>query len=74
MNVIIGGLIALALGIWGLVAWWWLVVETFQAVLPVILILGGLIAIAAGLRGMERQAKLTTQKPERERAQQKRSA
>ena len=61
MNAIIGGLIALALGVWGLIAWWWLVVETVQAVLPVLLILGGLIAIAAGLRSVEKQTSVAMQ-------------
>jgi len=49
MGALIGGIIAVALGIWGLAAWWQLFVKGLQAAVPFFLLLGGVIAIAAGI-------------------------
>jgi len=46
---IIGGTVAVVLGVVGLLSWWWSFVELIKGVLPCILILGGLIALMAGI-------------------------
>ncbi len=49
MPSIIGGAIAIALGIWGLSAWWWSVAEVFRGLVPILLLIGGLVALSAGI-------------------------
>lgn len=55
MPSIMTGLLAISLGLWGLSAWWWSVVEVLRGVLPVALIFFGVIALAAGVSGLRRQ-------------------
>lgn len=49
MSTIVFGLVALALGLWGLSAWWWSVVEMLRGFLPIALTLLGLVALGAGV-------------------------
>ncbi|MDD5449927.1 MAG: hypothetical protein PHO42_04940 [Candidatus Omnitrophica bacterium] len=46
---VIGGLVAILLGLIGLIKWWELFVRALLATVPSILILGGLVALAAGI-------------------------
>ncbi len=46
---VIGGIIAIVLGLVGLFRWLALFVSALKATVPAILILGGLIALAAGV-------------------------
>lgn len=46
---VIGGLVAILLGLVGLIRWWALFVRALLATVPSIFILGGLIALAAGI-------------------------
>lgn len=46
---IIGGLVAIVLGVWGIMSWWTAFVEILKGIVPCILILGGLIAFFAGI-------------------------
>lgn len=50
MLSIVFGLIALSLGFWGLVKYWWYMVDVLIAMLPLLLIGGGAIALLAGIR------------------------
>ncbi|MBF0348499.1 MAG: hypothetical protein HQL81_12610 [Magnetococcales bacterium] len=49
MANIIFGLIALALGLWGLSVWWWSVVELLRGIVPLFLIMLGFVALGAGI-------------------------
>jgi len=49
MPSIMVGLLAISLGLWGLSAWWWSVVELVRGVLPLALIFVGVLALAAGV-------------------------
>ncbi|MBF0162492.1 MAG: hypothetical protein HQL88_09410 [Magnetococcales bacterium] len=49
MANIVFGLVAIALGLWGLSTWWWSVVEVLRGVVPLLLILIGPVALAAGI-------------------------
>jgi len=49
MPNIIFGLVAIALGLWGLSVWWWSVAEFLRGVAPIALILLGLVAVGAGV-------------------------
>ncbi len=57
MANIIGGLIALALGIITLLFWWWRVVDLIQGLVPLALIAGGLVAAFAGLSMIDEKGK-----------------
>lgn len=46
---VLGGIIAIILGILGLVCWWDWFVHGLQAIMPAILVLGGIIALFAGV-------------------------
>lgn len=48
MGNVVGGLVAVALGILTLVSWRWRVLEVVQGLLPILLILGGIVAVYAG--------------------------
>lgn len=50
MKLGIGGVIALALGIWALVYSWWFVVEILQGLVALGLVVVGVLAIAISIR------------------------
>jgi hypothetical protein len=60
MKLGIGGAIALGLGVWALVSWWWFVVEIVQTLVALGLVIGGALAITVAARRMYR-AKQTGQ-------------
>jgi fatty acid desaturase len=49
MPNIVFGLLAVALGSWGLATWWWSVVELLRGIVPLALILLGFVALGAGV-------------------------
>ena len=53
MMALVGGLIALVLGIVGIVVWWRPFLEILMGVIPVILILGGALATYLGIGAMK---------------------
>ncbi len=55
MKLGIFGGVALALGLWALVEWWWFVVEVFQGLLAFGLVVGGGLAVAIAARRMLRE-------------------
>lgn len=46
---IVGGLIAVILGVYGLIAWWSSFILVIKGTIPAFLILGGIIALVAGI-------------------------
>jgi hypothetical protein len=58
MFSIVLGLIAVCLGIWGLVNYWWYIIDFLAAILPLLLIFGGCVAIMAGIRNTGLTAKI----------------
>ena len=50
MLSIVFGLIAICLGFWGLVKYWWYMVDLLVAILPLILMAGGVVALVAGIK------------------------
>ncbi len=65
MLSIVFGLIALSLGFWGMVKYWWYMVDVLIALLPLLLIFGGAIALLAGIKntGMRSSFKVKTKVP-----------
>ncbi|UCG59394.1 MAG: hypothetical protein JSU70_07750 [Phycisphaerales bacterium] len=60
MRLGIIGAVALGLGVWALVSWWWFVVEIVQSLVALGLVIGGALAITIAARRMYR-AKQTGQ-------------
>ena len=52
MPSVIFGLLTLALGLWGMTAWWWSVTEFLRGAVPVVLIGLGIVALAAGVQSV----------------------
>ena len=49
INVVFG-LVAVCLGIWGMVTYWWYTIETLIAIFPLVLLFTGTIALLAGIK------------------------
>jgi len=49
MGALIGGIIAVVVGLLGIIRWWSLFVKGLQAAVPFFILLVGIIAIAAGI-------------------------
>jgi vacuolar-type H+-ATPase subunit I/STV1 len=66
MLSIVFGLIALSLGFWGLIRYWWYMVDVLIAILPLVLIVSGAIALMAGIKntGIRTSFKVTKNKDE----------
>ena len=46
---VLGGIIAIIIGVWGIMSWWWSFVELLKGCIPPMLVLGGLAALFAGI-------------------------
>jgi len=46
---VLGGIISIFIGIWGIVTWWWSFVWLLKGCVPPVLVLGGLAAFFAGV-------------------------
>jgi len=55
---VIGGVIAILIGIMGLVSWWCQFVDLLKGILPILLILCGVIALIFGISEMKAQSTL----------------
>jgi FtsH-binding integral membrane protein len=66
MPSVIFGLLALALGLFGVTAWWWSVTEFLRGAVPVALIILGMVALAAGVQSVRlpRSGKGTASDPD----------
>jgi len=50
MTNIVFALVAICLGIWGLITYWWYTVDVIIAIFPLVLLFVGIIALLAGLK------------------------
>ena len=57
MTIIVVGIVMLTLGVWGIVAYWWSLLEILRGLIPFLLVLMGLIAIGAGVRNNVKEGK-----------------
>ncbi|NQV04661.1 MAG: hypothetical protein HQ532_04090 [Candidatus Omnitrophica bacterium] len=46
---VIGGIVAIFIGVWGIMNWWWSFVDLLKGCVPPVLVLGGLAALFAGI-------------------------
>lgn len=56
---IVFGLVAICLGIWGLMTYSWYIVDVIIAIFPVVLLFLGIIALLAGIKNTGLRANLT---------------
>jgi len=49
MKILLGGIVALVIGIVGLIGWWADFVLVLKGVIPILLVLGGALAIYLGI-------------------------
>jgi hypothetical protein len=66
MTNIVFALVAICVGIWGLITYWWYTVDVIIAIFPLVLLLVGIIALLAGLKNTGLKANLMrgNKKPE----------
>jgi len=59
-------LVAICLGIWGLVTYWWYTVDVIIAIFPLLLLLFGIVALLAGIKntGLKANLRGRNNKPE----------
>ena len=50
MNKIVAGLVLTAIGLWGMISWWWFVCDVIKGLAVIIFIICGLILIGLGLK------------------------
>ncbi|MBC8414501.1 hypothetical protein H8E50_12665 [bacterium] len=58
MLSIVFGLIAICLGLFGMVKYWYYVVDVLAAILPIFLVFGGFVALMAGIKNTGLKAKI----------------
>ncbi len=56
---VLGGIISIFIGIWGIVTWWWSFVGLLKGCVPPVLVLGGLAAFFAGVNEIKNSIKAT---------------
>ena len=67
MWTILGGIVAIILGVLGLINWWLLFLKALASLVPFVLLVGGIIAVIIGFSSVKENAE--RKKEEREIAQ-----
>jgi len=62
MFSIVFGLIAICLGLWGMISYWWYIADLMIAVLPLFILFGGFVALMAGIRNSGLKVKIKEKK------------
>ena len=53
MWIILGGIVAIILGVLGLIKWWLLFLKALAALVPFILVVGGVLAVIVGISSVK---------------------
>ena len=53
MKILLGGIVAMIIGVVGLFVWWSDFLEVLKGILPIILVLGGALAIYLGIEDIK---------------------
>ena len=56
MKILLGGIVALVIGVVGLIGWWADFVLVLKGVIPVLLVLGGALAIYLGIEEVKTES------------------
>ncbi|MDO8805451.1 MAG: hypothetical protein Q7R35_13600 [Elusimicrobiota bacterium] len=66
MNKVAIGLVFLVFGIWGMVSWWWFLLDVLKGVSIVALLVAGLLLVGMGVKDVGApEAKKPSEKPRR---------
>ncbi|MEI7635842.1 MAG: hypothetical protein WCJ37_00930 [Syntrophus sp. (in: bacteria)] len=58
MTNIVFALVAICLGVWGLITYWWYTVDVIIAIFPLVFLFVGIIALLAGMKNTGLKANL----------------
>ena len=53
MKILLGGIVALIIGVVGLFAWWGDFLKVLKGIIPIILVLGGALAVYLGIEDIK---------------------
>ena len=53
MKILLGGIVALIIGVIGLIVWWCDLLQILKGTIPIILVLGGALAIYLGIEDIK---------------------
>ncbi|HBY57878.1 MAG TPA: hypothetical protein DEG96_08500 [Candidatus Atribacteria bacterium] len=56
MWIILGGVVAIVLGVLGLIKWWLLFIKALAALVPFVLVVGGIFAFIIGVSSVKERA------------------
>ena len=76
MKILVGGIIALVIGVIGLVFWWDAFLRVLTGIVPIILVLGGALAVYLGIEDIKTTSvspPLEEKKPTEEKKEETRS-
>lgn len=66
MKILLGGIVAVIIGVIGLIAWWSPFLLILQGAIPIILVLGGALAIYLGIEDIKTSAPIKEEEPKKE--------
>lgn len=66
MKILLGGIVAVIIGVIGLIAWWTPFLEILKGAIPIILVLGGALAIYLGIEDIKTSAPAREEEPKKE--------
>ena len=61
MKLLISGIIALALGVWAAVCWWWVIEEIIEGLVALGLVVAGVLTISIAIRRSYRAKQMDEQ-------------
>ena len=53
MKILLGGIVALIIGVIGLIGWWGDFLQVLKGMIPIILVLGGALAVYLGIEDIK---------------------
>jgi hypothetical protein len=56
MKILLGGIVALIIGVVGLIGWWADFLKVLRGIIPIILILGGILATYLGIEEVKTES------------------
>ncbi len=71
MKILLGGIVALIIGVVGLIAWWADFLEVLKGIIPIILILGGALATYLGIEEVKTTSSAKQEESTREETEKK---
>ena len=71
MKILLGGIVALIIGVVGLIGWWADFLKVLKGIIPIILILGGALATYLGIEEVKTSSSAKKEEPVKEETEKK---